>query len=44
MEEKEKINLRRKVLIGMTAAVGAVGVSFAAVPFHLGIQALRLKQ
>jgi ubiquinol-cytochrome c reductase iron-sulfur subunit len=33
MEEKEKINLRRKVLIGMTAAVGAAGVPFAAVPF-----------
>jgi ubiquinol-cytochrome c reductase iron-sulfur subunit len=30
---EEKITTRRKVLIGMTAAVGAAGVPFAAVPF-----------
>ena len=30
---EEKLNSRRKVLIGMTAAVGASGVPFAAVPF-----------
>ena len=30
---EEKLNTRRKVLIGMTAAVGAAGVPFAAVPF-----------
>ena len=30
---EEKITTRRKVLIGMTSAVGAVGASFAAVPF-----------
>ena len=30
---EETITSRRKVLIGMTATVGAVGVSFAAVPF-----------
>ena len=30
---EEKITTRRKVLIGMTSAVGAVGASFAVVPF-----------
>jgi Rieske Fe-S protein len=30
---EETITTRRKVLIGMTATVGAVGASFAAVPF-----------
>ena len=30
---EEKTTTRRKVLISMTSAVGAVGASFAAVPF-----------
>jgi len=30
---EEKITTRRKVLIGMTTAVGAAGASFAVVPF-----------
>ena len=42
---EEKITTRRKVLIGMTSAVGAVGASLQL--FHLslpGIQAQKLKQ
>ena len=30
---EEKLTTRRKVLIGMTAAVGSAGIPFAAVPF-----------
>ena len=42
---EEKITTRRKVLIGMTSAVGAVGASFAVVPLLLlGIQVQKLRQ
>ncbi|GIS02787.1 MAG: hypothetical protein CM15mP104_0080 [Gammaproteobacteria bacterium] len=43
--EQNPDKTRRKVLISMTASVGAVGAAFAVTPLlHLGIQVLKPKR